>query len=924
MRYIIGVDLGTTNSSVCYVDSQSTNLTIQQFRIPQLTSVGSIDSLPSLPSYCYLSADGEWPKGSLKLPWKNQTDFFVGYFAQQQGSKVPTRLVQSAKSWLCHKSANRREKILPAAATEGMQRLSPIEASSRYLSHICDAWNSLMSKGNPDLEFSHQEIVLTVPASFDEVARALTAEAAVKAGIKHMTLLEEPQAAFYAWLSQHESTWQKELPLGCKVLICDVGGGTTDFSLIEVSGTEELPTLQRMAVGDHLLLGGDNMDAAIAHYIETKMFKEEPTPSQWLQLIHQARQAKETLLGNPSEDTFQVILQGTGSSVVRDSRTLLISRLEIENLLRDGFFGQYTWEEASKIENAVGIRTMGLPYENEPSICKHLAQFLKCSSSSLEKPDFVLFNGGAMKPALFQSALMDSLRRWFPERSPSILNSGSLDLAVGKGAAYYGKVRRGLGVRVGGGSARGYYLGIDIEESKGVIVRKAITLLPRGCEEGTKYEPDHTFWLQPNTPAIFQLYSSHVRLNDASGEMVDIDLAELHPLPPVHAILRFGKKVADESKAERIPVHLGIHLNAIGTLELWLKSQKTDHRWTLEFQLRTAAGQENSLSMIGNARNEEQLESSTIEKAKQFLKNYFSDFSESASDKLMESLEVILDKPRREWSLSILRALWPALPLGGDLRRMPDKFQARWWNIAGFLLRPGFGFPLDDHRLKDLWKVILSEFNTTVTSECQIQKWICYRRIAGGLNKGQQMQIAHELIPSIFNRRNGRIEIKGKSELYQYVEKIRALASMELLEGQLKIKLGDALIKRIIASEAVAADFWALARIGARHLFYGSAANVVPKGQCAAWVEELLLIPTENDERLPFVLGQIAHKTDQREVNIPEELIAKIRRRYQSEQLEKALSVSNLTTKEQDQIFGEQLPIGLLLYCPGSVKDEGD
>jgi hypothetical protein len=254
---------------------------------------------------------------------------------------------------------------------------------------------------------------------------------------------------------------------------------------------------------------------------------------------------------------------------------------------------------------------------------------------------------------------------------------------------------------------------------------------------------------------------------------------------------------------------------------------------------------------------------------------------------------------------------------------MPDRYQARWWNIAGFLLRPGFGFPLDDHRLKDLWKVILSEANATISSECQIQKWICYRRIAGGLNKGQQIQIAHELIPSILNRRNGRIEIKGKAELYQYIEKIRALASMELLEAPLKIKLGDALIKRISSSEAVAADFWALARIGARHLFYGSTANVVPKAQCADWIEELLQMPSENEDRLPFVLSQLAHKTDQREINISDELITKIRGRYHTEQLDKALSVSNFTMKEQDQIFGEQLPIGLLLFSSDSVKGEG-
>lgn len=925
MRYIIGVDLGTTNSSVCYVDSQSQNaqLAIQHFRIPQVISVGYVEALPSLPSYCYLSAEGEWPAGSLRLPWKNQTDFFVGTFAQSQGAKVPTRLVQSAKSWLCHPSANRREKILPTLAGEGMERLSPVEASARYLSHIAEAWNFLIAKDNPDLEFSRQEIVLTVPASFDEVARALTAEAAVKAGMQHLTLLEEPQAAFYAWLGEHEAVWQKKLPLGSKVLICDVGGGTTDFSLIEVSGTQQQPLLQRMAVGNHLLLGGDNMDAAIAHYIESKLFGEESTPLQWMQLIQQAREAKEALLGNPGKASFKIILQGAGSSVVKESRSMIISKPEVEKLLAEGFFGSYLWEEAVQMVKPAGIRMMGLPYENEPSICKHLAQFLQKSSSGPlpEMPDFVLFNGGTMKPALFQESIMSSLRRWFPEKTVSLLTPRSLDLAVGRGAAYYGKVRRGLGVRIGGGSARGYYLGLEIAQADGKMASKAITLLPRGSEEGSKYEPSHTFWLQPNTPAVFQLYSSHVRLNDHSGEMVDIDPAELQPLPCVTAILRFGKKLAEGGMSQRIPVSVGIHLNAIGTIELWLKSLNSEHRWTLEFQVRTAEGQDNSLSLIGKGRTDEQLDNSSIESAQQFLRSFFSAPMLSAPEKLMEKLENILERPRQEWSLSVLRALWKAMPLSGELRKMPDKYLARWWNLIGFLLRPGFGFPLDDFRIKELWKILLAEFNASPSVDGRIQKWICYRRIAGGLNKGQQMQVANELIPSFFNKRSGKIEIKGKAELYQYVENIRALGALELLEVQLKVKLGDALLQRIVSGAAVPADFWALGRIGGRHLFYGSPSNVVPKIKCTEWIEELLALPLEEEENLLFVLTQLAHKTDQREINISAETIEKIRLRFPSRQLENAMTVSNLTIREQNQVFGEQLPLGLLLYAPEENKE---
>lgn len=922
MRYIIGIDLGTTNSSVAYVDSQSQNLQIQQFRIPQLVAAGYTQDLTTLPSFCYLCPSDEWPKGSLALPWKEQHDFFVGRLAQLHGAKIPTRLVQSAKSWLCHAAANRKEKILPFESGEESIRISPVEASKRYLSHLKEAWNAQMAKGDHTQEFEQQEIVLTVPASFDEVARRLTAEAASQAGLVHLTLLEEPQAAFYSWLAQHESSWHKELPLGSCVLVCDVGGGTTDFSLIEVAGSEEKRVLQRMSVGDHLLLGGDNIDAALAHSIESQLFSEEPSALHWMQLKAEVRAAKEALLDDDkAKESFQVTIQGTGASVVRSTRTAEIMRTDMLKILEEGFFGQYAWEEALNVRKGSGMRTMGLGYESEPSITKHMARFLKQSSDGKEKmiaPDFVLFNGGTMKPRLFQEAVLKALNSWFPEKSVVQLASYHLDLAVARGAAYYGKVRRGIGVKISGGAARGYYLGIDSETAEGALVRRAMTLLPRGSDEGATYEPEQTFFLRPNIPVSFQLYTSHVRLEDHSGDVVEVDPEQLQALPPIHTLLRFGKKKDFGEQSELIPVHLSVHLNAIGIVELKLKSQNTEHVWNLEFQLRTASGQEDSLAVLGASRKDELFDEAHLAEPKKCIEETFSSAFTVKPTRLMEALEQQLQQPRREWSPSILRGLSEPVLKVAEKRKLSPEHEVRWWNLAGFLLLPGRGYPLDDFRLKELWKIILTDSKASVSGESQIQKWICYRRVAAGFNKGQQLQLAHELLPLVLSKRNGKIELKGKAEFYQYAEKMRTLASFELIENAMKVKIGEALVERLCSGQAISVDYWALARIGARHLLYGSNSNVVPKEICGRWIQTLLTAPCNKGKEFQFMITQMARKTDNREINLSQISVNAILNYFSGAEgfveLRKTLTeFTPMSEQEQDLVFGEHLPPGLLI-----------
>lgn len=913
MRYIIGIDLGTTNCCVSYIDTQDAKYSIHPFRLPQLIDPGYIEARSTLPSFCYLSREDEWPAGSLTLPWSQNQTTIIGSMAQTHGAKVPTRLVQSAKSWLCHPAASRRDKILPIEE-ESNQKISPIEATASYLKHIKEAWNHQFAK-NPDEEFEQQEIVLTVPASFDEVARRLTLEAAKLAGYANLTLLEEPQAAFYSWLSLHENEWNKHLKAGDCILVCDVGGGTCDFSLIEVKEMHNQLSFVRVAVGEHLLLGGDNMDAALAHYIEEKLINEYGSQdfhqSHWLQLKAQARLAKETLLSkSKASEKIQIVLQGTGSSVVRGSFSTQLNQEEVAQLILNGFFGQYSFEEALQLRKSAGFRTMGLPYEEEPSITKHLAAFIKRAQLN-KAPDYVLFNGGAMKPSLFQKAILDSMNNWFPHSVTQQLETISLDLAVARGAAYYGKVRRGLGIRIGGGTPKSYYLEIEVKKPEGTFSSQALTLLPRGSEEESVIAVNQAFFLRPNTPVSFNLYTSQVRLKDRAEDLIDIDLKELQPLPPIHTILRFGKKNPED---QLIPAQLHIKLTAIGTLELWLQSQNTDHKWTLEFQLRNAAGQENSAAILDSTRKDELFDASYLKPAQEHL--IYSFKSSSKSEKMMEELEKILDKPRRDWPLSILRGLFDTLLTLAGQRKINLEMEKRWWNLSGFFLRPGIGYPLDDFRVRDFWKIILEDFKTPKSLECQIQHWICYRRIASGLSKGQQTQLANELIASLLPNKSSSIYLKHKSDHYPYSEQIRALGAFESIDVSQKIKIGKALLARIVDGSALPADYWALGRIGARHLFSGSSAHVIPSKEIAAWIKILLQLPL--NEQLASLMAQLARKTDQREINLPAPLIEEILKAFSNtphfKSIKQVLEQSEgFTLLEQEQIYGEKLPAGLIL-----------
>ncbi len=917
-RYLVGIDLGTTNSAIAYVDTHDPSgvLPVRLLSVPQLTARGFVEPKNTLPSFCYLLLQGEWSPGDIQLPWHGKMPYVVGELAKEQGALVPTRLVSSAKSWLCNAAADRTDRILPTAAEDSL-RISPVEATRRYLAHLRDAWNHAIASNDPHSELDQQEVILTVPASFDEVARTLTARAAQEAGLTRVTLLEEPQAAFYEWIRVHEKEWTTLVLPGQLILVCDVGGGTTDFSLIEVVEKEGIMGFQRLAVGDHLLLGGDNMDAMLAHHIAQRFQEQgcaELTPMQWLQIRHEARRAKERLLAEDAPTkTYQVHLQASGSRVVGGSLSLEVSAQEVQQQLGEGFFGLYHKDEALKIKKRQGIRSMGLPYEEEPSITKHLANFLFCQASGAETrcPDVVLFNGGAMKPEPFQQAIVASLARWYGTVAPRILSNTSLDLSVSRGAAYYGKARRGWGVTISGGLPRSYYLKVDVQGPDGTVETKALTLLPRGSLEGATYEPDQTFALSPNRPVSFQLLSSHVRLHDKQGELLDIVPEEMQPLPPLHTVIRFGKGSSDR---ERIPVHLGLTLTPIGTLSLWLRSLTTSHRWDLEFQVRKATGQEDSLAALGSARNDELMDASSLKEAKDYIEAIFNGTSKVEAGKVMESLESLLQRPRRAWPPSVLRALADALLDQADKRKRSPALERRWWNLLGFCLRPGLGYPLDDFRMQRVWKLMLADNKPSSDPEVETQRYICLRRLAAGLNKGQQMQIASSLlIPEAGKAK----ELKG-AERYQYSERVRALAAMERVELKMKTRLATQLLERIEAGVAVEAEYWALGRLGTRQLLFGSMANAVPADICSQWIQRLLKIDKADHHLLAFPLGQMARHTEHRELNVSQTLVEDVKAFFAGTQdSQRLLSLLSKAHRddiaEQEELFGDSLPPGLLL-----------
>jgi len=611
-RYAIGIDLGTTHSALSYVNLQASDGEKTDhgvLAIPQLTAPGTVEDLPLLPSFLYLPHADELAPGENKLPWQ-QSDAeltgVAGEMARSRGATTPIRLVSSAKSWLSHPGVDRRSALLPADAPEEVTRVSPLQASTRYLAHLRQAWE----QAHPEAPFNEQAITVTIPASFDPGARELTAEAARAAGYENLTLLEEPQAALYSWIQGSEGRWRKEVKPGDIILVVDVGGGTSDFSLIAVLERDGVLEPHRIAVGDHILLGGDNMDLALAHLVARKLAANGTQLDAWQMraLTYGSRTAKEKLLADASIETWPIVVPSRGSKLIGGSIRTELTRAEVTTFILDGFFPTVEASSRPAVRQRAGLTQLGLPYAQDAGVTRHLAAFLARqvgATSELEgyagahnadatflHPTAVLFNGGVFKSELLAQRIMATLNDWLylegaePAR---MLGGADLDLAVARGAAYYSYVRRGTGVRIRGGTARSYY--VAIESSMPAIPGmeppiQALCVAPFGMEEGSEIElPNQEFGLVVGEPVQFRFFGSSVRRQDQIGDLLDFwGPDELLEMNEIQATL------SPEGRQSGDVVQVRLHAMATesGTLEL-LAVASDGQRWKVEFDVRTGA-----------------------------------------------------------------------------------------------------------------------------------------------------------------------------------------------------------------------------------------------------------------------------------------------------------------------------------------------
>lgn len=587
--YIIGIDLGTTNSVVAYTKAdhpQGRQPTINIFKIPQLVDAGVVEERELLPSFMLVPGQHDVSEESMTLPWPDDSRLAVGEFARHRGAELPDRLISSSKSWLCHTMVDRTEAILPwKSDIDPQSKRSPVEASAAILQHICNAWNHTMATEDDTLQMEKQEILLTVPASFDAVARELTVKAAEMAGLTNITLLEEPQAAFYAWIESQGDQWRDQVAKGDLVLVFDVGGGTTDFSLIEITEEDRQLVLERIAVGDHLLVGGDNMDLALAYSTAQTLSAKGKRLDAWQMrgLWHSCSQAKEHLLAGSGTEEYPVTILGRGSSLIGGTLKAKLTRDAVNNVLVDGFFPQCDAADAPKVGNRVGIQELGLDYESDPAVTRHLAKFLRQNDSRM--PTAILFNGGVMKANHLRQRIMDLLTSWHPSEETDPVReiaSTNFDLSVATGAAYYGLARQGRGVRIRYGLNKTYYIGVaaSMPAVPGIPApTKALCIAPFGMEEGTKANIDNQeFALVVGEPAKFDFLGS-MRHDDQMGTIIEDWEGEVQAIAEIETTL-------DGEVGSVIPVTLEIMVTEVGTLALWCVSKADGRRWKLEFNVR--------------------------------------------------------------------------------------------------------------------------------------------------------------------------------------------------------------------------------------------------------------------------------------------------------------------------------------------------
>jgi molecular chaperone DnaK (HSP70) len=956
-RYIVGIDLGTTHTVVAYVRlgavPGSSESRPRIFEIEQLVAPGELEKRPLLASLRYQPAEGELSEDAIALPWElaelpgSHGPYVVGELARELGSKVPGRHVASAKSWLSHASVDRTAAILPWGASSDVPKISPVVASASYLAHVADAWDH----AHPHAALSEQEVVLTIPASFDEGARALTLEAARLAGLARVRLLEEPQAAFYDWLGQREDVAAETSGLEL-ALVVDVGGGTTDLTFIRVEQRETGPRLSRIAVGDHLMLGGDNMDLAIAREAEARLGGKLPS-ARFTQLLEQCRSAKERLLSREPPDGVRVTVLGAGSRLVESALSTELEREATLERLVEGFF-PVVGLDARPQRRASAILEFGLPYVADAAVTRHVAAFIARHQSVAKEavrgplvggmalPDAVLLNGGVFHGQALADRMVEVLSR-FRGAPVRVLDNADPDLAVARGAVSYGLARRGVGMKIGGGSARSYFLLLG-ERTRGAgeapASERAVCLLPRGAEEGEEVVlSDRSFALRLGQPVRFRLASSvgqatYVR----PGELVELveearspapasveesttgplrlERELVRPLPTIAAVLEDGPGEADPKKPREARVKLAAMLTEIGTLEMsCFADGDSKKRWTLELQLRGEAS-----AAEAPAQRVTQLHP-RYQEARARIELVFGKSEASVEAKPHKTLRQDLEKilgPRAEWETPLLRELWGALFAGVKRRRRSADHERVWFNLVGFCMRPGFGYPLDDWRAKQLFELFDQGVQFAPEAQNWSEWWTLWRRVAGGLDAAQQTKILAAL-EYYLHPPTARPRPRPSGPRAQgYDDMVRLAASLERLGAADKERVGGWLLERLTKHGEGAFSWWALGRIGARVPLYGSAHTVVSRAIAEAWLVAVLALDWRVVEPAALAAMQLARASGDRQRDVEEALRAEVARRLEGHGApavwaELVREPRRLEGDTAQRVLGESLPPGLEL-----------
>jgi molecular chaperone DnaK (HSP70) len=897
-RFAVGIDLGTTNTVVASAPLDARLARAAVFDVPQLVSPGEVQARPLFPSLLYAPAEGERaddPFGD--APWA------LGEIARRRGAEVPGRLVASSKSWLGHAGVDRSAPILPWGAADGAPKLSPVEAAERLLAHVRRAWDA----AHPDAPLAEQEVVLAVPASFDEVARELTVEAARRAALSPK-LVEEPQAAFYDWMvraGEHGLERVVQRSTGALVLVVDVGGGTTDLSLVSVA---KGGAVARVAVGPHLLLGGDNMDLALAHAVEPRLAGagERLDPAAFAQLVASCRGAKEVLLGDAPPDHAAISIAGRGAGLVGSARTARLEREEVERIVLEGFLPMVS-ADAGLQRARSGLVAFGLPYERDVAITRHVAAFVRRHAAAGGAPTAILLNGGVFRASRIADRLVAALQAWQGEGGAGAsevtrLPAADPDLAVARGAVGYARARRGHGVRIGGGSARGYFVGIAGDGDPGP---RAVCVVPRGAEEGTTHVArGRTFALVVGRPVRFDLFASDDAVARA-GDVVDVDDAFVR-LPPLATAL-------DRAESREVRVAIEGELTPVGTVDLACVEAEADppRRFRLAFQLR--AGSATSRPPPSPSRAPRRIDGA-IELIERAFGKPRADASGREARDLVRELERGLGE-RAQWTVETSRAIFDALAPAARGRRRSADHERVFWLLAGWCARPGFGDALDPERVAKLEPL----FDERLAFPGEARGWqsffIAWRRVAAGLDEAAQTQVRDFVDPVLAPATSGLK--RPKKPILALDDALDLASSLERLAPRRRSELGGWVLERTWTERDP--RLWAaIGRLGARVPSYASVHHVVTPGVAERWVDHLLREKWDAVPTAAAAAVALVRKTGDRARDVNDRVAQEVEKRLvaasaKPEQVRAVREVVAVDETDRTAFFGDALPIGLRL-----------